>query len=137
MSDEDQLLPGDFAAAVDNLYREEVFSDLHAASVRRLTPVTADGADDPGRAVMYIGETSIMTQVGALPVQFTIEAENLKAAFEYFPEGVREALNKLNERAKEMAREEASRIVVPGGAPPGMPGGVPGMPGGPGGKIVL
>jgi hypothetical protein len=111
----------------DNLHREEVFTDLHAASIRRLTPVKADGSADSGRDVLYIGETNLMTQMGPLPVQFPIEAKSLGDAFDQFAEGVKGAVERLNERAKEMVREESSRIVVPGAAPPG-PGGV-GAPG--------
>jgi hypothetical protein len=111
----------------DNLHREEVFTDLHAASIRRLTPVKADGSADSGRDVLYIGETNLMTQMGPLPVQFPIEAKSLGDAFNQFAEGVKGAVERLNERAKEMVREESSRIVVPGAAPPG-PGGM-GAPG--------
>ena len=121
----------------DNLHREEVFTDLHAASIRRLTPVKADGGTDSGRDVIYIGETNLMTQMGPLTVQFPIEAKSLDDAFSQFAEGVKEAVERLNERAKEMVREENSRIVVPGAAPPGLGGmGAPGVrPGS--GKFLL
>jgi len=105
-----------------NLHREEVFTDLQAASIRRLTPVKSDGSQDNGREVIYIGETNLMTQMGALPVQFPIEAKDLDDAFSQFAEGVKEAIGRLNERAKEMARDESSRIVVPGAPAPGMGG---------------
>ena len=123
---------------VDNLYREESFTDMGAATVRRMTPVTADGGDDPARGVVYVGETTLMTQMGPVPVSFALEADSLGAAFEKFPDGVQEAIEQLNERAREMARDEASRIMVPGaGAPPDLGGG--GLPGagGAGGKFTL
>ena len=125
----DQRGPSAAEITVDttNLHREEVFTDLQAASIRRLTPVKTDGSQDDGRDVIYIGETNLMTQMGPLPVQFPIEAESLDDAFSQFAEGVKGAIERLNERAKEMAREESSRIVVPGAAAPGMAG--PGMPG--------
>lgn len=131
----------DLTVDTGNLYREETFTDLRAASVRRLTPVSADGSRDNKRPIMFIGETTLMTQVGPVPVQFGIEADTLEEAFRQFPEGVQGAVERLNERAKEMAREEASRIVVPqGGVPPGFSGGTAGghggVPGG-GGKITL
>ena len=80
-----------------------------------------------------------MTQLGPLPVQFQIEAGTLEEAFRKFPEGGKEAVSKLNERAKEMAREEASRIVVPSGMPPGLAGGAGMGAGGVrgSGKIIL
>lgn len=137
MTDEKRTSAAELTVDMDNLHREEVFTDLRAASIRRLTPVKADGSTDNARDVVYIGETNIMTQMGPLPVQFPIEAKSLDDAFGQFAEGVKEAVERLNERAKELVREESSRIVVPSGAPPGV-GGM-GMPGGrPGsGKILL
>ena len=110
---------------ITNLFREETYSDLRAASIRVLTPVNTDGSVDPSRTRHYIGDTTLMTQMGPIPVQFEIPAETLQQAFAQFPEGVREAIERLNERAKEMAREEASRIVVPGKLPGGGLGGLP------------
>ncbi len=128
MTDQQGMSAAEITVDTDNLHREEVFTDLHAASIRRLTPVKADGATDSGRDVIYIGETNLMTQMGPLPVQFPIEAKSLDDAFSQFAEGVKEAVERLNERAKEMVREESSRIVVPGAAPPGPGGtGAPGM----------
>ena len=124
------MTPDTMAVDTTNLFKEEVYSDLRAASIRVLIPVKVDGDVDPSRPRHYIGDTQLMTQMGPIPVQFEIEAANLQEAFEKFPTGVREAIERLNERAKEMAREEASRIVVPsklpGGGIPG--GGLAGIP---------
>jgi hypothetical protein len=91
--------------------------------------------------VVYIGETSLMTQVGPIPVQFTLDAATLEEAFRRFPDGVKTAVEQLNERAQEAMRAEASRLVVPAAMPPGMsPRGMPGPgPGGlrGGGKIIF
>ncbi len=137
MTDQQGMSAAEITVDTDNLHREEVFTDLHAASIRRLTPVKADGSTDSDRDVIYIGETNLMTQMGPLPVQFPIEAKSLDDAFSQFAKGVKEAVERLNERAKEMVREESSRIVVPGAAPPGaggmgMPGARPGS-----GKFLL
>jgi len=116
----------------DDLYKEESITDRKAASVRRLVPIKKDGSEDAARETIYIGDTTLMTQMGPIPVQFPLEAKSLEDAFDLFPEGLKEAVEKLNDRAKEMAREEASRIVVPGqGQAPMSPGG------GPGGKFRL
>lgn len=140
MAESNAMDLGDLQADTENLHREESFTDMRAASVRRFTPVNANGEPDAGRPVSYVGETTVVTQMGPLPLSFAIEATSLEDAFKQFPEGVKAALERLNERAKEMAREEASRIVVPGGMPPGgmPPGGMPGggMPGG-GGKFII
>lgn len=117
---------------VDNLYREESFTDLRAANIKRLSPVDENGEPDAARPPQYIGDTTLMTQMGPIPVQFPLEADSLKEAFEKFPQGVQDAIVRLQERAQEMAREEASRIVVPGAGGPAPLGGA-----GPGGKLVL
>lgn len=139
MAADNAQTPAGLVVDVDNLYREESFTDLRSANIKRLTPVTASGEPDPSRPTQFIGDTTLMTQMGPIPVQFPLETDSLDKAFEMFPAGVNEAIERLQERAQEMAREEASRIVVPG-APGGggMPGG--GMPGGGmpgGGKFVI
>ncbi|MDX1512998.1 MAG: hypothetical protein R3174_04570 [Gammaproteobacteria bacterium] len=137
MSDKSSSELGDLNIDTGNLYQEETFTDLRAASVRRQTPVKVDGTPDPERPTLYIGETTLMTQMGPFPVQFPIEADSLGDAFEKFPDGVKAAVERLNERAKELAREEASRIVVPSAMPQGVqPGNVPGA-GAAGNKIFL
>jgi len=37
------------------LYREDTFTDRKVGTIRRLTPVTADGSDDAARPVLYVG----------------------------------------------------------------------------------
>lgn len=103
----------------DNLYREEVYTDLKIASIRVLTPMTADGQLDPGRPVLYSGETQLMSQMGPVPVHAPIDAANLDEAIAKFPEAVNQAVERLMEEAREIQRREASRIVVPGQPPPG------------------
>ena len=121
----------EISADLDNLHREDVFSDMRLATIRRLQPVRPDGSHDPTRPTTYIAETTIVSQLGPIPVQSPIEADSLEDAFTRFPEAIKAAVERLSERAQEMRREEASRIVVPGSMPP--PGGRP--PGGGGGLI--
>lgn len=122
---------------LDNLYREEVFTDLGGATIRRLLPVDRAGTPDPSRPPQFIGEATLMTRMGPVPAQFPIEAASLEEAFGKFPAELNVAIERMTERARELAREEASRIVVPSAGEPGpAPGG--GMPGAPGGgRIVL
>lgn len=113
--------------AVDaaNLYREDVFTDLAVATLRRLTPVREDGSDDPSRPVVFVAATQLMTQVGPLPVSAEIEAKDLREAIAKFPEAIRQAVERLMEEAREMQRREATRLVVPGPGtlpPPGAGG---------------
>jgi len=116
------------------LYREEIYTDRRAGTIRRLTPVTVDGATDPARPVLFSGQTQLLTPAGVLPLVFEIEASTLEEALAKFPEGVNAALEQAIDEAREMRREAASRIVVPevggGGIGPG-----PGAGGPAGGKI--
>ena len=112
------------------LYKEETFTDRRAGTLRRLTPVTLEGATDPSRPVLFSGQTQLLTPAGVLQLVFELEAGTLEEALQQFPEGVKAALEQAIEEAREMRRESASRIVVPEvGASVG-PG-----PGGGGGKI--
>ncbi len=97
-----------------NLYREETFSDLRMATIKRLIPVTPDGDMDQTRPIMFIGHTQILTQAGVLPVQAPIEATTLEEAMDKFPQAINEAVDRMIEEAKELQRQQASRIVVPG-----------------------
>ena len=61
---------------VTALVREEIVTDRKIGSIRVFTPITADGYRDETRAVVYMGETQIMTQMGPLPISFEIKAES-------------------------------------------------------------
>jgi len=113
MSNE-QSIKIDVSMDQDNLYTEESFTDLKAGSIRRLTPVMADGTPDKKRKIFFMAQTQLMTQAGLIPIQCEIEAQTLKEAIEKFPAAVNEAVEKLVERANEMRRQESSRIIVPG-----------------------
>lgn len=108
----------------DNLYREEVITDLKVATLRKLTPIKADGSPDDSRQVLFSGETQLMSQAGLVPVHCPIEAADIADAIQKFPAAVNDAVERMIEEAREHQRREASRIVVPGGGglPPGMPG---------------
>ena len=118
MSEETNPL-GEITVDQDNLYREDTFTDLKVAWIRRLTPIRADGSDDTSRPIMFVGETTLMSQRGPLPINCPIEATTLEDAINAFPQAVQAAVERLMEEAREMQRQEASRIVVPGQAPPG------------------
>ena len=100
-----------------NLFREESITDTQSANIKQLIPINLDGTQDKSRERQFIGDTTLMTQMGPIPVQFPLPATNLQEAFAMFPEGVQGAIEKLQERAQQMAKEEASRIVVPGQEP--------------------
>ncbi len=103
------------------LYREEIFTDRKAGTLRRLVPVMADGNADDSRPVLYSGQTQLLTPAGVLPLAFELEATSLEDACTRFPDAVKVAIEQAIEEAREMRREAASRIVVPeaGGGPAG------------------
>jgi hypothetical protein len=113
------------------LFREETVTDRKVGTIRVLTPITSDGAQDAGRETIYAGETQIMTPMGALPIAFQIEADSLQKAVEAYGEAGKAAVEKAVKELQEMRREQASSIVLPGGAQGGMPGA------GPDGRIKL
>lgn len=96
------------------LYQEEVFTDRRVGSILRLTPVTTDGTRDSAREIVYLGQTQVLTQAGALPINFEIPADSLKAAAEQFEQAAEQAVDETLEQLKQMQREAASSIVMPG-----------------------
>ena len=125
----EQQLP-EIKLDANQLYREEIFTDRKAGTLRRLVPVKSDGSDDTSRAVLYSGQTQLLTPAGVLPLAFELEANSLEDACGKFPEAVKIAIEQAIEEAREMRREAASRIVVPDA------GGMGGPPAG-GGRIKL
>jgi hypothetical protein len=103
----------------ENLYIEEVFTDLKIATIRRLSPVKSDGSPDGMRSTLFQGQTQLMSQMGPVPVSCVIEAAGLEEALEKFPGAIGQAVERMVDEAREMQRQEASRIIVPGAAASG------------------
>ena len=96
------------------LTKEETFTDSRVGTIRKMTPVTLDGELDATRNVQYVGSTQIMTPGGALPLSFEIEADSLADAVAGFGDAAKVAVERTMEELKEMQRQQASSIVVPG-----------------------
>lgn len=111
----------------DALYREETYSDRRVGVLRQLIPVKKNGSVDDSRETIYHGSTQLMTQMGALPVSFEIQAGSLEEALDKFPDAAKQGIQDTIEQLQEMRREAASSIITPDQA-----GGMGGM-GGPGG----
>lgn len=114
----DEIGDADIAMDARSLYREELFTDRRVGTLQRLTPVTAAGADDPARAVLFVGQTQILTPAGALPLSFEIPAKSLDDAVKQFGDYAKKALESTMRRIDELRREQASSIIVPGSQPP-------------------
>lgn len=98
----------------NNLYREEVFTDMTIGSLHQMTPVKVNGEVDKQRKIMFIGNTQLITKQGPLPIRFPIDARNLQQAVDKFPEAMEAFVNRMIAEAKEMQRQEESRIILPG-----------------------
>lgn len=109
---------------VENLYREESFTDRRVGSIRVLTPVTPEGSDDAARPRIYVGQASVYTPAGALPLNFELEAATLAEAVGKFPEAANKAIEETMKQLQEMRREAASSLVVPGAGPGSGKGGI-------------
>ena len=115
-----------------DLWREEVFTDRKIGTIRRLTPVKSDGSSDPARKVVFVGEASLDTPAGALPLNFEIPAETLEQAAAAYGDAVQKAFEEAMDALQEMRRRASSSLVLPTGGPAGLSGGAPGL-----GKIKL
>jgi len=119
-----------------SLYREEIYTDRAAGTIRVLVPVTRDGGPDQSRPTVYIGEAQILTNMGPLPISFEIEATSLGTAVQKYGDAAKEGVERAVRELQELRRQASSSIVLPGsGAAAGLGGAVP--PGGLGGKIKL
>jgi len=123
MAAADEINDADIAMDGSGLYREETFTDRRVGTLQRLTPVTAAGATDSTRPVLYVGQTQVLTPAGALPLSFEVQATSLDDAVAKFGEVAKQALARTMKRLEELRREQASSIIVPGSAPPGGLGG--------------
>jgi hypothetical protein len=112
------------------LYREELFTDRKVGALRRLTPVTPEGAEDPARPVLYIGQAEIMTNMGPVPINFEIPGKTLADAVAGFAPAASAAIERTVQQIQEMRRQAASQLVVPQGGMPNLGGGPPGRGGG-------
>ena len=90
-----------------NLYIEETFTDLKVGMIKRMTPVKSDGAVDKTRKSVFVGQTSLMTPGGPLPIQAVIQAKDLQQ------EAMKMAMDRLAEEAKKYQQQEQSRIEKP------------------------
>jgi len=99
--------------SADALYREDVFTDQRVGTVRRLTPVRADGSDDPVRQVVFIGQATVMTPMGSLPISFELPAKTLAEAVAQFGRGAQQAVEEAARELQEIRRQAASSIVIP------------------------
>jgi len=119
------------------LYREEIVTDRKVGTIRMMVPIKDDGSPDAVRPTVYSGEAQIMTNMGALPVTFDIDAANLAEAVANYGEAAKAGIERTMRELQELRRQASSGLIVPpaGAASALTGGGMGGLPGG--GKIQL
>ncbi len=111
---EGEINKADFNVDKESLYREESYTDLKIASIRKMVPVKPDGTDDTSREAIFFASTQLMTPQGPLPIQAPLKSKTLETAIEEFPDVVKFAIEKTIDEIKKIQQKEQSRIVVPG-----------------------
>jgi len=112
MSEQPEKL-SDVKMDINNLYREESYTDLKTGGIRKLVPIRIDGTEDLSRTALFTGHTQLMSPHGPIPIQGTIDAITLEQAVAKFPAAMEDAMNRMIEEAQQYQREQASRIVTP------------------------
>jgi hypothetical protein len=103
------------------VYREDTFTDRKVGTIRRLTPVSADGSVDESRPVLFVGQAQVMTPMGAVPISFDLDSPTLSGAIAKFGEAAELAVQQTMRELQEMRREQASSLVIPDAAGAGLP----------------
>ncbi len=92
----------------NNLYREESFTDIKVAAIRRLTPVKPDGSDDESRDSIFMAQTQLMSPSGPVVLQSILDAGNLEQAMEKFPAAMQKEMDKV---VAEDKKKEQGKVV--------------------------
>ncbi|MCD8339537.1 MAG: hypothetical protein LUC43_04975 [Burkholderiales bacterium] len=104
---------------VNDLYREEIYTDRKIGIIRALIPIHVNGEEDVNRDTLFTGEAQIMTQMGPIPITFDIDARDLAEAVAMYKEAAKKGVENTVQQLKELRRQEATKLVVPG--QPGFP----------------
>jgi hypothetical protein len=99
--------------SAEALYREDIFTDQRVGTVRRMTPVKSDGSDDPSRPLLFVGQATVMTPMGSLPLSFELPGTTLAEAVAQFGAAAQHAIEDAARELQEMRRQAASSIVIP------------------------
>lgn len=92
----------------NNLYREESFTDIKVAAIRRLTPVKPDGSDDESRDSIFMAQTQLMSPSGPVMLQSMLDARTLEEAMERFPKAMQKEMDRVMAEDK---KKEQGKVV--------------------------
>lgn len=98
----------DFTVDRNNFYREESFTDIKVAAIRRLTPVKPDGSDDESRDSIFMAQTQLMSPSGPVMLQSMLDARTLEEAMERFPAAMQKEVDKV---VAEDKKKEQGKVV--------------------------
>jgi hypothetical protein len=94
-------------------FKHETVTDGAGIVIDMLTPISINNGGktsiDKDKPRIFVGKTPVETPRGIIPFSFPIEAANLKAALKSFSSQADIAIQKENEKIKEMQNQ----IVVP------------------------
>ena len=106
-----------FQVSAHNLYRDEAFTDLNSATIRKLTPIKLDQTEDTSRKPVFIGHAELISPQGPVPIQAQLPATNLEEAIAALPEAMekaahdfRDEYNKMMEQQKQQ-QEAQSKVI--------------------------
>lgn len=100
-----------------NLYREEGYTDLKSATVKRLIPVKPDGSADDSRKILYYGQAELISPQGPIPIQAELAVNSLGEALDALPEAMEKAADDVRKEYNRMyqqqrQQEEASSKII-------------------------
>jgi len=89
-----------------NLYREESFTDLKVASIRKLTPINIDGSEDSQRLPVFIGHAELISPQGPIPIQAQLKSTSLDGAITELPAAMEKAALEVRDSYIKMQEEQ-------------------------------
>ncbi len=90
----------------NNLYREEAYTDLQSATIRKLTPIKLDQTEDPSRKTIYIGHAELISPQGPVPIQADLLATNLEEAIVALPLAMEKAAHEVRDEYNKMVEQQ-------------------------------
>ncbi len=109
MAAEGQEQKIDFTVKADNLFREEIITDLNIATIRRMVPVKSDGSTDDSRTEQFFGQTQLMSPQGPVPLHAVLPANNIEEAIASYETAMTASFNQMVERMKKAQAEQQQK----------------------------
>jgi hypothetical protein len=101
-----------FAVDRANLYREESYTDLKVASIRKLIPIKVDGSDDKDRLPVFIGHAELISPQGPIPVQAPLKATSLDAAITELPVAMEKVALEVRDNYLKMQEQQQQQQSI-------------------------